>query len=110
MTDSIKIQHVFTFDRDGHHFCDALNLPIGEYNKLSESDIEQLKEERYQNWLTVLNTPQPEPSKEQQLLDVEAQIASLDEQKTMLLNNWVELTAQVEALELPVKEVIKSLK
>jgi hypothetical protein len=103
----------FRIDRDGHSFADAICLPEEEFDKLTEQDIERIKEERFSNWLTVINTPQPEVPIEKQLVDVEAQIASLDEQKEMLLKNRVELTAKVEAIaleELPVKEVVKPLK
>lgn len=99
----------FRIDRDGHSFADAICLPKEEFEKLTEADIEAIKEERFQNWLTVINTTQPEVPPEQQLVDVESQIASLDEQKEMLLKNRVELSAKVEAIaleaveELPVK-------
>ena len=116
----VTIQLPFRIDKDGKSFADALNyqveIPEEELSKLigvSESEIEQTKESRFTNWLTVINTPQPEVPPEQQLVDVEAQIASLDEQKEMLLKNREELTAKVEAIALedvPVKEVVKPLK
>lgn len=92
----------FRIERDGKNYADAICLPEEEFDKLTEQDIEAIKEERFTNWLKVINTPQPEVSPEKQLEDVEAQITSLDEQKEILLKSRVELTAKVELL--PVKE------
>ena len=42
---------------------DALHLP--DDHALSESDIEAMKQERFDNWLLVLTTPTPEPTPEE---------------------------------------------
>jgi hypothetical protein len=50
----IKID--FEFDSQYGKFADALHLP--EDHGLSDAQIEALKQERLDNWLAILNTPQ----------------------------------------------------
>jgi len=50
----IKID--FQFDTQHGKFSDALHLP--EDHGLSDAQIEALKQERLDNWLAILNTPQ----------------------------------------------------
>jgi len=38
-------------------FSDAINLSDEEFEKMSEQDIEQIKNERYQQWLVIVTTP-----------------------------------------------------
>ena len=43
-------------------YGDALVMPAEEYNMLTEEQIQTLKNERYQNWLQIINgTNQPLP-------------------------------------------------
>lgn len=50
----IKID--FEFESKYGKFADALHLP--EDHGLSDAQIEALKQERLDNWLAILNTPQ----------------------------------------------------
>ena len=38
-------------------FSDAINLSDEEFEKMSEQDIEQIKDERYQQWLDIVTAP-----------------------------------------------------
>ena len=38
-------------------FSDAINLSDEEFEKMSEQDIEQIKNERYQQWLVIVTEP-----------------------------------------------------
>lgn len=87
MEDQIIIQHRFTkIDENGNRFADAICLPISEYEKLSEKDIEQMKDERFTNWVDAIKNPpqQPEPTKEEQLAVMDKELASIEEQKQLL--------------------------
>lgn len=44
------------FERDNgvNTYRDSITLPEEEFQKLSEQDIENLKDQRYQNWLNFL--------------------------------------------------------
>jgi len=42
---------------------DALHLP--DDHAFSESDIESMKQQRFDNWMVVLTTPTPEPTPEE---------------------------------------------
>lgn len=42
---------------------DALHLP--DDHAFSESDIEAMKQERFDNWILILTTPTPEPTPEE---------------------------------------------
>lgn len=46
----------FEFDSQYGKFADALHLP--DDHGLSNAQIEALKQERLDNWLAILNTPQ----------------------------------------------------
>jgi len=50
----IKID--FEFDSQYGKFADALHLP--DDHGLSDTQIQALKQERLDNWLAILNTPQ----------------------------------------------------
>jgi hypothetical protein len=89
MSDKIFIQHRFTVKKVGSYdYSDAIVLPKEEYEKLTEGEIEAMKEERWANWDNLIKPPpvQPEPTKE----DLEAQVKAIDEQIATL-------TAQKEA-------------
>lgn len=60
MNDQIIIQRRFTIERDGLAFSDAIVLPEDEYNALTPEQIEAIKEERFQNWKTIVTTPSEE--------------------------------------------------
>ena len=74
--DQIFIQHRFTIKRAGEStYSDALVLPKEEYEALSESEIEAIKEERYTNWKNfIANPPQPVELKDLPKEDLEAQV------------------------------------
>lgn len=75
--DEVRIQHVFRDPETG--FCDAIVLPIEDYELLDVDAIEALKAERVANWQAALDAPQPEPV-EPTKEDLEAEAQSfLDE-------------------------------
>ena len=49
------MQIIFTFDTPHGEFCDALHLP--DDHTFSEAEIEAMKQERLNNWITVVTTP-----------------------------------------------------
>ena len=104
--DQIFIQHRFTVQRDGLTLQDAIVLPKEDYDKLTESDLEAQKEERFTNWSEAIKNPvkQPEPTKEEYLAQLDKDLASLEEQKQVLTAQKVEVQAKVAVLE-SVKEV-----
>lgn len=53
----IKID--FEISRDGMTYRDALYLP--DDHGMTDDQINALKEERYANWLYIVNNPPPEP-------------------------------------------------
>ena len=108
MIDQVFIQHRFSIERDGKTLQDAICLPVSEYEKLSPEDIEAQKEQRFSNWINILNTPPEvvEPTKE----DLEAQQVSIDQQIEVLQSQKVELSSKLESVMLsevePVKKVV----
>ena len=59
-TDQIRVQVIFTFPADGNmpSYTDALYFTPDEYAALSPTDLDAQKQERYNNWLTVISQPQ----------------------------------------------------
>ena len=49
------MQIIFKFDTPYGSFCDALNLP--DDHGFTETELEAMKQERLNNWLTVVNPP-----------------------------------------------------
>lgn len=106
--DQIFVQHRFSIDRDGQTLQDALVMPLEDYQKLSESDIEAQKEERFTNWVEAINNPVQveEPAPEEKIAQIEKDLASLEEQKQVLMSQKVEVQAMVDIAVLEsVKEV-----
>ena len=58
----IKID--FEFDSQFGVFRDALHLPDG--HTLSEADIQAMKQQRFDNWLAIVNPPPVELPPEQE--------------------------------------------
>lgn len=111
MSDQIIIQHRFTIERDGLTLQDALVLPKEDYEKLTPEEIEVQKESRFTNWSEQIKNPPPqvELSKEEQLIQVEKDLASIEEQKTQLTSRKVELASAIA--EAPIEEpIIKGVK
>ena len=50
----------FTIEENGYTFSDAIVLP--EDHKLTKTQIEKIKQKRFQAWLDIINTPQDEVS------------------------------------------------
>jgi hypothetical protein len=48
----------FTIEENGYTFKDAIVLP--DDHTLTKTQIEKMKQARFQEWLTVINTPQDE--------------------------------------------------
>ena len=86
MPDQIWIQHRFTITEGDKSFSDALVLPKSEYEVLTLQQIETQKQQRFNNWKTIISTPQPKQSKTEMLASIDKDLASLEEQKTQLLS------------------------
>ena len=84
MADKLYYQLRFTIEKDGRSYSDAIVLPKEDYEKLTPEDIETTKQQRFDNWITILNTPAIEVPLEDQLKAVNDQIAQLIEQKTQI--------------------------
>lgn len=82
MEDQVFIQHRFTITEDDKTYSDAIVLPIDEYNALTSKQIETLKQDRFDNWKTAISTPPPEVDPDVAIDDIQAQIDTLQEQKT----------------------------
>lgn len=93
MNDQIYIQHRFTIKQGDQQLQDAIVLPQEEYNKLTAEDIETQKQERFNSWIDSINNPPPESvlSKAEQIAQIDKDIASLDEQKALLVSQKAEL-------------------
>jgi hypothetical protein len=104
--DEVFKQLRFTIERDGKRYCDAIVLPEDEFDKLSKEDIEKTKEERFTNWLTVISTPAPELSKEEQLAQTEEQLKAIEEQKVQLTSQKATLEAAIASKPKPIKDVL----
>ena len=52
-------------------FRDAITLP--DDHTLTESDIEAIRQERFDNWVTIITAPPPDPAPED-IVDVTAQV------------------------------------
>jgi hypothetical protein len=48
----------FTIEENGYTFTDAIVLP--DDHKLTKTQLAQIKQARFQEWLSVINTPQDE--------------------------------------------------
>mgnify|MGYP003559726642 CR=1 FL=1 len=106
--DQIFIQHRFTVQRDGQTLQDALVMPLEDYQKLSEAEIEAQKESRFTTWSEAIKNPvkQEEPAPEEKIAQIEKDLASLEEQKQVLTAQKVEAQAMVDIAVLEsVKEV-----
>jgi peptidoglycan hydrolase CwlO-like protein len=82
-------------------------MPVEEYEKLTPEEIELQKEERFANWIKVVNTPQEavEPTKE----DLEAQQVSIDQQIESLQSQKVQLSSKLEQVMLSESEVLEEV-
>ena len=54
----------FELSRDGHSFKDAIILPVG--HGLTEIQIEELKQKRFDDWYAIVTAPQQEEVVEEQ--------------------------------------------
>lgn len=102
--DQIFIQHRFKIEQDGRSFSDALVMPKEEYDKLTPEEIETQKQARYDNWVYVIEHPEPAielplvdqlENVESQLADLQAQIDYLSVQKTEI-ENKISITPEEE--------------
>lgn len=95
MNDSVFIQHRFTIEKDGLVLSDAIVLPQTEYQTLTNQQIIDLKNQRFENYKQAIENPvqEPEPTKEEKVASIDQQLASLEEQKQAL-------TLQKESLQI----------
>lgn len=87
MEDQIFIQRRFSFTtKTGIIFNDALILLLNDYNLLSEDEIDQIKNDRFNLWqqqiANQLSTPEVPP--EVEILIVNEEISDLQTRKTFL--------------------------
>jgi hypothetical protein len=74
-----KVQIIFEKGDAPQNFRDAIWMLQEEYDTISQETIEALKDDRYNNWLTIINTPPvelPEVVDESSESDVPADEAS----------------------------------
>ncbi len=107
MNDQIFIQHRFKVEENGQSFSDAIVMPQDEYVKLTPEEIETQKQERFNNWQEAIKSPlvQEEISKEEQLAQLEKDIASIEEQKQILVNQKLEVQAEVAEASIKISPV-----
>lgn len=108
MGDQVQIQVKFTIQQDGLTFTDALYFGPDEYKKLSDSDIEAMKQERFDNYkATIANArklPQEQPV--EQIASVDDQIESLNASRQTLVEAVAASTGKpVEDIEQMVEKV-----
>jgi hypothetical protein len=98
---ALFIQDRFSISRDGQTLQDALVMPLEDYQKLSEAEIEAQKETRFTNWKQMIDNPPvvEEPAPEEKLAQLEKDLASLEEQKQVLTAQKVEVEADLAVLE-----------
>lgn len=101
--DTTDIRIKFTIERDGYSYADALYFSPQEYNSLTPEQIEAMKEERFQNWLTAINTPPVE--QEQTSEDLQRSVEQIDEQIAQLTQQKEELQVKVEQVLVEEKAV-----
>jgi hypothetical protein len=87
--DQIKIQVIFTAQTDHGEFRDALYFDPAVWANLDPAVLEQMKQDRIDNWIYQLeNPPEPiEPTEEQlaqQQVDIDSQIQQLQDQKEQI--------------------------
>ena len=70
----IRIQIIFRTDTKYGTFQDALWFSKEDYEKATQEDIDVMKQERVDNWIKVMTTSVSEPTKEEQLAQVQSQI------------------------------------
>lgn len=81
MTDQLYYQLRFTKEKDGKSYSDAITLPKADYEKLTPAEKETTKQQRFDNWIAILNAPPIEAPLEDQLKGINDQIAELTNQK-----------------------------
>ena len=83
-TQEAKIQIIFRIDTKYGTFQDALWFTQGEYDKLSQGDIDTMKQERVDNWIKVVSAPITDVSEEEKLVQINDEMYSLTLQMQML--------------------------
>lgn len=78
-TQEVRIQVIFRKDTPHGTYQDALWFTKEEYDKVTQEEIDIKKQERIDNWLSIISTPQPEPTKEEQLARIQSELDSLNE-------------------------------
>jgi hypothetical protein len=86
MEDRIFIQHRFQIIEGDLRYDDALIMPREGYELLSDSEIDKLKQQRFDNWKEVVANPPVaiEPSDEEKLEAVKVELEYLQTQKKEL--------------------------
>lgn len=81
----IKLQIPLDMERNGWRLKDAIYLTQEEIDNLGDEGIEQLKQQRFDEWYYVVTAPPVEIPIEDQINEIEAQIETLESQKAELL-------------------------
>lgn len=96
--DTVKIQLQFTVKTSYGEYSDALYFTIEQYLSLSKNDIDKLKQERVDQWIKFLETPQPPPKilsledLRNQIIDIQLQFDDVKLQIDTATTNSDELT------------------
>lgn len=91
-TETAEIRIRYSIETPHGVFTDAFTFSIDEYAKLSQDDLEAMKQERVNNWLAAMNRPPPTKA------DLEALAASLDEEQAGIEERKQEALQRAAAL------------
>ena len=78
-TQETRIQVIFRIDTPHGIYQDALWFSQEEYDVLKQEDLDKMKQERIDNWIKVVSTPAPEPTKAEKLAQIQSEIDMLNE-------------------------------
>lgn len=91
MEDQIFVQHRFTVEVQGILYSDALIVPLDEYEALAPTTIQELKQERVDDFIYFIENPPPVID-----IPIEEQLAELADQIEALVQQQEELQALLQ--------------
>lgn len=101
--DQVFIQVRFSKQQDGREFNDCLYFALEEWEKIDPDQVEKLKQERFDNWVAVVqNPPVIEDPKEEEL---RAYAAELEAKLAEIQNMIAEAAAKEEEARALVSEI-----
>lgn len=76
-TQKIRIQVIFRADTSKGIYQDALWFTQEKYSKITQVDIDKMKQERIDNWIKIVSIPAPELTKAEKLEQIQSEIDNL---------------------------------